>query len=173
MFDRFLLFIFKTKTIFDLIILVVISGLSYFMDENYKDPFLFTTTILAFCYIAYFEFLKDQKRRICFFYNAKTIKNLRIYTVWSCVRISVVFVPIALIIGVLNGNMITYFMHYILAILSFSSANYVVSINIEKIKNGTVITVRDLFVSTIICISTLLLLVLMSQFVYNFIYVLI
>lgn len=167
MFDRFLLFIFRTKIIFDLIILVVISSLSYFIDESYGDPFVFTTTILIFCYISYFEFLKNQKNRIYFFYNAKTIKKLRIYTLISCIRISLIFIPISFIMGILSNNITTYFLHYIFAMSGFSIANYIVSINIEKRKNGTIITIKNLLDSVAICILTILLLLLISKYFFK------
>lgn len=154
--DRFMLFLFKTNILFDLIILIVISFLSAFVDNNYDDPFLFTTTVVAFCYIIYFEYLRSQKNKISFFYNARTITHLRLYTIKSCIKVSILFFPISIILGILNGDALSYVVHYLLTIISFSFVNFIVPINIEKKRDSTIITLKDLFFSICLCVAILI-----------------
>lgn len=165
--DRFLLFIFNTKIFFDLLILIVVSGLSYFVDGHYDDPFLFTSTVLAFCYMAYYEFLTDQKNRIGFFYTARTIKNIRFYTIKSCIQLSIVFVPIAIVIGILSSSLFNYLFYYLLSLASFFLANYLVPINVEKRRKGAIITVKNLLSSVGFCLGIVVLVSLINMFIFK------
>ncbi|WP_373193610.1 hypothetical protein, partial [Enterococcus sp. RIT-PI-f] len=65
---------------------------------------------------------------------------------------------------ILSNNITTYFLHYIFAMSGFSIANYIVSINVEKRKNGTIITIKNLLDSVTICILTILLLLLIYKY---------
>lgn len=68
---RFFLFIRRTNVLYDLIIIYFLA-LSSFIIDNQRDYLLtLIFTILGFMYLAYFEYLKNQRKKIYFFIIVK------------------------------------------------------------------------------------------------------
>ncbi len=158
MFGRFFIFICRTKVLYDLIIVYLLSATSFITDSRNDYLFILVSTILCFMYLVYFEYLRNQKGKIHFFYNGQTLKELRYYAIRSTFLLSLVFLPMVIIIGTITHRVLIYLINYLLVIILFYLINYFMPINIEKKIDSQVITLRDLVKSVSICIFFVILL---------------
>ncbi len=162
-YNPFFLFLLRTKVKYDIILLLFVSFLSVFIDKNYNEPFAFVVTMLTSLYIIYYEYLKMQKNKINIFYNVINLKKLRMDTIFSLSEFSIVFLIIAIILGILSNSLLTHFMYYLLTIISFSLSNSIIPINIEKRINKKIIILKDLVKSILLTV------LLLSCFIFIFI----
>ena len=149
--SRYSLFIFRTKIIYELLILYFFSIFTFVIDNNYDNPIVFVSTMLVSLYIAYFGYLKNQENKISFFYNGRTIKKLRLYTLKCTIFLSISFIPLVIYLGFYSRKPFIYCLYYIMIVTSFYIANYLVPINIEKKVNSKVITIKNLISSVVTC----------------------
>ena len=147
------LFILRTSILYDLIIIYFLA-LSSFIIDNQRDYLLtLIFTILGFMYLAYFEYLKNQRKKIHFFYNSQTLSELRYYAIQSTLKLSLVFLPMIVVLGVITNQILVYGINYLTVIISFYVVNSLIPINIEKRKDSRIITFKDMLKSVVSCIT--------------------
>ncbi len=161
---RYALFIRRTKVCYDLLIIYAISIISFISDSQTDYHITLVSSILSFLYLAYFEYLNAQKKKISFFYNGRNLSQLRFYAIKSTILLSLVFLPVLFLLGRLSGNFIIFIVEYFLTILSFYLVTRFFPLTIEKKRGKKIMTLQDIF-KNILC--SLMLLVLLLGMLYS------
>ncbi|OHX26735.1 hypothetical protein BKX95_08675 [Streptococcus iniae] len=143
---RFSLFIFRTKVIYDVILLYFMTFIYCYSDNRSGDNKLtFACSILGLLNVIYYSYLIGQKNKITFFYTPKNSFKLRFYALHSSILFSSIFLPMIILFGFLDNDMFNYIVLYSVIITSFYFANYFVKLSVEKEMKGNIVSKRDIF----------------------------
>lgn len=160
--NLFFLFLIRSKIKYDIVFLIVISFLPLFLDKKYDEPLIFVITMLTSLYLVYYEYLKKQSKSINFLYNANNLGELRKNAIISLDLFSILFLFIAVILGVFSDSLLQSLFYYIFVVSSFSLSNVIVSINLEKRMNSKIFIMKDVIKS--LSLSVLILSILIYVF---------
>lgn len=160
-------FLQRSKLKYDLLITIFVFFVSFpTLDINGKMNIM-SISMLVFLYTTYYEFLKNQKNRVSFFYTGSNIKNLKTDVLKAILYLSSIFLAAVIMVDLflLDGFYLT--MTYFVSIIIFSISIIIIPINIEKREKHVpkVITWKDLTKSISITVALLILFLLLKSLI--------
>lgn len=140
--DLHILYILRTDMLAGLLTIIVMSFIGF--DQPLLNAQGFTLTILTSYLMIYYSLLQNDRYKIPLFYQASRLAKIRWDKVLPIVKFSVVYLLLALILGIYTGNLFAYILSYVIATVSLVLTIFSVKISIEKRKQNKIVSWQDI-----------------------------